>query len=74
MKVENFDKTFDSGEDVSEFLNISKARRVNQEMKRVSIDFPAWVVDLLDKHSKKLGMSRQELVKIWVAEKLQETT
>ena len=74
MKAGDLDKKFDSGEDITYFGDISKARRVNQEVKRVNIDFPVWVVDRLDKHSKKLGISRQALVKIWVAEKIEETT
>ncbi|MFN2355324.1 MAG: type II toxin-antitoxin system BrnA family antitoxin [Desulfopila sp.] len=72
MKAKQFDEKFESGEDLTDDLDFSKARRVNQEAKRVNIDFPAWVVKDLDKHSKRLGITRQALVKVWIAEKLKE--
>ncbi len=72
MKAKKFDEKFESGEDLTENLDFSKARRINQESKRVNIDFPTWVVTDLDKHSKRLGITRQALVKVWIAEKLKE--
>lgn len=72
MKAKDFDKKFKSGEDLTDDLDFSKARRLNQEPKRVNIDFPTWVVEDLDKHSKRLGITRQSLVKVWIAEKLKE--
>ncbi|MBM9538144.1 type II toxin-antitoxin system BrnA family antitoxin [Desulfobulbus alkaliphilus] len=72
MKAQEFDAKFEAGEDITSELDFSKARRVNQESKRVNIDFPSWVVDGLDKQAKRLGISRQALVKVWIAEKLKE--
>ena len=72
MKAKEFDKKFDSVEDITEDLDFSRARRVNQKAKRVNIDFPVWVVEQLDKQSKRLGITRQALVKVWIAEKLKE--
>ncbi len=72
MKAEEFDKKFDSGEDITEDLDFSKAVRMNQKSKRVNVDFPVWVVEQLDKQSKRLGITRQALVKVWIAEKLKE--
>lgn len=72
MKAKEFDRKFESGEDMTDDLDFSKARRINQQPKRVNIDFPAWVVEKLDKQSKRLGISRQALVKVWIAEKLKE--
>ncbi len=72
MKAKEFDKKFDSVEDITEDLDFSRARRVNQKTKRVNIDFPVWVVEQLDKQSKRLGITRQALVKVWIAEKLKE--
>ena len=71
-KAKDFDNKFESGEDLTNQLNFSKARRVNQESKRVNIEFPLWVVGQLDKQSKRLGIIRQALVKVWIAEKLKE--
>ena len=72
MKAKDFDKKFELGEDLTDNLDFSGSRRVNQEPKRVNIDFPLWVVEQLDKQSKRLGISRQALVKVWIAEKLRE--
>ena len=72
MKTEEFDKKFDSGEDVSEHLDLSKARRPGREQKRVNVDFPVWMVQSLDKEAKHLGVPRQSLIKIWIAERLEQ--
>ncbi|MBV5317252.1 MAG: hypothetical protein JZU50_05555 [Desulfobulbaceae bacterium] len=70
MKAEDFDEKFELGEDLTNDLDFSKARRVNQVLKRVNIDFPTWVVEELDKEANRLGITRQALVKVWIAEKL----
>lgn len=72
MKAKNFDSAFDQGENISKHLNKSKARRVNEQLKRVNIDFPVWVIASLDKEARRLGVSRQSLVKMWIAEKFRE--
>jgi hypothetical protein len=72
IKAKDFDAAFDRGENVTQHLNKSKKRRVNAEMKRVNIDFPAWVVSSLDKEARRLGVTRQSLVKIWIVEKFEE--
>jgi hypothetical protein len=74
MKAKEFDKKFDIGEDVSQYLDISKARRPIQEQKRVNVDFPLWMIQLLDKEAKRLGVPRQSIIKIWVAERLQKAS
>lgn len=70
MKAHELDEKFDNGEDVSAYFDLSKARRPNQEARRVNVDFPAWVVDGLDKQARHLGVTRQSLIKMWIAEKL----
>jgi CopG antitoxin of type II toxin-antitoxin system len=64
------DEKFDNGEDVSEYFDWSKARRPNQEPRRVNVDFPAWMVRDLDREAGRLGVTRQSLIKMWIAEKL----
>ena len=66
-----FDEKFDAGEDVSDFVDWSKARRPNREVRRVNVDFPAWVVEALDREAARLGVTRQALVKLWIAERLE---
>jgi len=75
MKACEFDKKFDEGkEDISKHLNISKARRPYQEQKRVNVDFPLWMIHLLDKEAKRLGVPRQSIIKVWVAERLKKAS
>ncbi len=74
MKAREFDKRFDQGEDILKYLNISKARRPGQEQKRVNVDFPLWMVHLLDREAKRLGVPRQSIIKVWVAERLEKTS
>ncbi len=65
-----FDRKFDAGEDISEFIDWSKTRRPGREIRRVNVDFPAWVVEALDREAARLGVTRQALVKLWIAERL----
>ncbi|MFP3945043.1 MAG: type II toxin-antitoxin system BrnA family antitoxin [Alphaproteobacteria bacterium] len=71
MKATEFDRKFDAGEDVSPHVDWSRARRPNIESKRVNVDFPAWVVAGLDRQAKRLGITRQALIKVWIAERLE---
>ena len=71
MKASDFDKKFDSGEDITSELDISKARRLNQEPKRINVDFPIWMIESLDREAKRLGVTRQSIIKIWIAEMLE---
>ena len=72
MKASEFDKNFDEGKDISKYLDVSKARRPAQEQKRVNVDFPLWMIQLLDKEAKRLGVPRQAIIKVWVAERLEK--
>ncbi len=72
MKASELDKIFDENEeDILEYFDTSKVRMINEEPKRVNIDFPAWMVHSLDKEAKHIGVSRQAVIKMWLAEKLQ---
>jgi hypothetical protein len=72
MKAEEFDKAFDEGSDITDHLDLSKARRIKQEHKRVNVDFPVWMIDSLDKEATRLGVSRQSVIKVWLGERLQQ--
>lgn len=74
MKAKAFDKKFDEGQSILEHLDLSKAKRPNQEQKRVNVDFPIWMIQSLDKEAKRLGVPRQAIIKIWLAERLQKST
>ena len=74
MKAKEFDRRFDAGEDVSKYLDLSKAKRLGQEQKRVNVDFPVWMIRSLDKEAKRLGVPRQSIIKVWVAERLEKAS
>jgi len=72
MKASELDKIFDDNqEDVLEHFDTSKIKMINEEPKRVNIDFPSWMVQSLDKEAKHIGVSRQAVIKMWLAERLQ---
>lgn len=73
MKAKELDKKFDEGKDILKHFTLSKARRPNQEQKRVNVDFPIWMIQSLDKEAKRLGVPRQSIIKIWLAERLQKS-
>jgi hypothetical protein len=72
MKAHDFDEKFEKGEDLTSDLDISKARRLNQEPKRINVDFPTWMIESLDREAKRLGVTRQSIIKIWIAEMLEQ--
>ncbi|MCY3728883.1 MAG: hypothetical protein OXF97_07815 [Nitrospira sp.] len=72
MKAKKFDSDFDRGKDVSHALDVSKARRPLQGQKRVNVDFPVWMIDSLDKEAGRLGVTRQSIIKVWLAERLEQ--
>lgn len=72
MKAKQLDRKFDSAEDITKYLDVSKAHRPEQEQKRVNVDFPVWMIHSLDKEAKRLGVPRQSVIKVWVAEHLEQ--
>jgi hypothetical protein len=74
IKAKEIEKKFDEGEDISKYLDLSKARRPEQEQKRVNVDFPLWMIHLLDKEARRLGVPRQSIIKVWVAERLEKVS
>ena len=74
MKAKELDKKFDEGESIIKDLDLSKAIRPNQEQRRVNVDFPLWMIRSLDKEAKRLGVPRQSIIKIWLAERLQKSS
>lgn len=73
MKAKKFEQQFDEGADITATLDLSKAKRVLQEQKRVNVDFPTWMIDSLDREASKLGVTRQSVIKVWLAERLEAT-
>jgi len=74
MKAEVFDQKFDEGqEDIIDDLDLSQLRRPGYEQRRIDIDFPVWMIEALDREALRLGVSRQSIIKVWIAERLEHT-
>ena len=71
MKASEFDRKFDEDKDVTADLDLSKARRPLQEPRRVNVDFPSWMIESLDREARRLGVTRQSIIKVWIAERLE---
>jgi hypothetical protein len=73
IETKSFDRKFEAGDDIIEYLDLDKGVRPKQEQKRVNVDFPVWMIQKLDKEARKLGVTRQSIIKIWLAERLTES-
>ncbi len=71
MKATDLDKKFDDNQNILADLDLSQARRPALEQKRVNVDFPIWMITALDKEARKLGVTRQSIIKMWLAERLE---
>ena len=78
ITIKEFDKKFDNGEDISEYLDFSKAQSLKDfekdkfKVRKVNVDFPEYIIKLLDKEAQKIGVTRQSIIKVWIAERLKE--
>lgn len=70
MKAKEFDEAFESDQDITEHLDMTKATRPNKNTKRVNVDFPAWMVIALDHEAERLGINRQAVIKTWIANRI----
>lgn len=72
MKAKSFDRKFDEGKDVSADLDLTTVRRPTREQRRVNVDFPTWMIESLDNVAARLGVPRQSIIKMWIAERLEQ--
>ncbi len=72
MKAREFDSDFDQGKDITGSLDLTRARRPKQQQKPVNVDFPIWMIEMLDKEARRLGVTRQSIIKVWLAERLEQ--
>ena len=73
MKAKVFDKKFDDNAfDIIDDLDLSTIKRPNQAQRRVNVDFPAWMIESLDQEANRIGVTRQSIIKVWLAERLEE--
>ncbi|MGC8605124.1 MAG: type II toxin-antitoxin system BrnA family antitoxin [Desulfomonilaceae bacterium] len=74
MRAHEFDRKFDEGEDISQHIDVSRATRPGREQKRVNVDFPLWMIERLDREARRLGVPRQSVIKLWIAERLDKVS
>ena len=67
MKAKDIDKQFDAGHDITKYLDLSRAERINVKPRRVNVDFPEWMINSLDKEADRLGVTRQSIIKVWIS-------
>ena len=72
MTAKEFERRFDEGEDITPYIDKATIRRPGLEARRVNVDFPEWVISTLDAQSKRIGVSRQSLIKLWISERIQQ--
>jgi hypothetical protein len=70
ITAKELDRRFDDGEDISAYLDWSKATRPGLEQRRVNVDLPNWMIASLDQEAKRVGVTRQSIVKVWLAERI----
>ena len=73
MRAKKFDADFDAGKDVTAALDLPAARRPAWEQRRVNVDFPVWMIESLDREAGRLGVTRQSIIKLWLAERLERS-
>jgi predicted DNA binding CopG/RHH family protein len=73
MKAKDFENQFEQDVDITQSLDLTKTKRVLQTQKRVNVDFPIWMIESLDREAGKLGVTRQSIIKVWLAERLEKS-
>ncbi len=72
MKAKELDKIFDNGEDITSHLDLSTKQRPGLNQRRVNVDFPDWIIESLDREASRIGVTRQSIIKVWIAERIKE--
>ncbi|AFT77105.1 CopG family protein [Alteromonas macleodii str. 'Black Sea 11'] len=73
MKAKNFEDKFENGDEILQHLDLSKAKRPMQKQKRINVDIPEWMIDSLDREAGRVGVTRQSIIKVWLAERLEQS-
>ena len=74
MKASELDRKFDDGESVMDMLDLASTRKLNLDQRKVNVDFPIWMIESLDRTARRLGVTRQSVIKMWLAERLERET
>ena len=66
ITAEEFDAKFERGEDVSDHVDWANAEKF------VNVPFPLWMVKAMDDEARRLGINRQALIKVWIADRIEQ--
>ncbi|MBN1839671.1 MAG: CopG family transcriptional regulator [Campylobacterales bacterium] len=78
MSAEEFDRKFDNGEDILPYIDLSSKMTKSEfekkllSIKKVNVDLPSWAIASLDKEAKRMGVTRQSIIKMWLIQKLDD--
>jgi hypothetical protein len=72
MKAREFDEAFHAGQDLTSHLDLDTVARPRKDPQRVNVDFPLWMVESLDREAARIGVTRQSIIKVWIAERLEQ--
>ncbi len=78
ISAEEFDRKFDNGEDILPYIDLSSKMTKSEfeekllSIKKVNIDLPSWAIASLDKEAKRMGVTRQSIIKMWLIQKLDD--
>jgi hypothetical protein len=72
ISTAELDRLFDEGHDITKYLDLSKAKRPGRDPKRVNVDFPQWMVYRLDWEARRLGITRQAVIKTWIGDRIKK--
>ncbi|AHJ12420.1 type II toxin-antitoxin system BrnA family antitoxin [Sulfurospirillum multivorans] len=78
ISAEEFDRKFDNGEDILPYIDLSSKRTLKEfekemlAVKKVNVDLPSWAIASLDQEAKRMGVTRQSIIKMWLIQKLDD--
>lgn len=78
ISAEEFDRKFDNGEDILPYIDLSSKMTKSEfekkllSIKKVNVDLPSWAIASLDKEAKRIGVTRQSIIKMWLIQKLDD--
>ena len=74
ISAAEFDRLFDAGEDIDDYVDWSSVRRPGLEKKRVYLSLPAWAITSLDAQAKSQGVPRSMLLNKIISKNLESAS
>lgn len=67
IATEEFDSKFEAGEDIEAHL-----KPAGKDTWRLIVDFPQWMAVEIKAAAEDLGINKQALVKVWIADRIRQ--